>query len=155
MSDDYPSQRWLAMTFTGWAVFAVVLIGAISIALWAFGVFTADIKGRGDVQKITKSAPFRLEAYNHFYDLCAAVQSDEARLDAQFDELAAATSEDDKSRIRTNISGISSDRADAINQYNADVRKQVTFGQYRAKGLPERIDPTAYTQKGDHTSCGG
>lgn len=77
--------------------------------------------------------------------MCAAVQSDEARLAAQRVELKSATG-DDKSRVEANIAGITADRADAINQYNADAQKSYTIGQFRASGLPFTLGPTKETR---------
>lgn len=100
----------------------------------------------------THQPGYKIEAYNHFYDLCASVQTMESSLDAQYTELKTATG-DDRSRIEANIAGLQSARADAINQYNADARKSYTLGQFRDSGLPFQLTLTQYNTKEEKTTC--
>jgi len=117
-------------------------------------VATANIVGRGEAHIRIQSADFRIPAYNHFFDLCAAIQADEASLDAQSDELSALTQGTrDYNRVLTNIAGIVADRQRAIAQYNADARKDYTIGQFRDSNLPYQLDTTQH-KKGEQTSCG-
>lgn len=67
------------------------------------------------------------------------MQTDETRLAAQQTELKTAP-QDDISRIQANIAGITSDRADAINEYNADAQKDYTVGQFKSSKLPYQLD---------------
>jgi TPR repeat protein len=136
----------------GVAVLVVVTIAAIAGIAFGIRWVTAGPKGALEAREQIKSGPSRIAAYNHFFDLCASVQSDEARLDAQRDELASATG-DDVARIHANIAGLMSDRAEAINEYNADAEKGYTIGQFRASKLPFQLSTDAYTTNGDKTQC--
>jgi hypothetical protein len=123
----------------------IVFVGIIMIALWAFGVFTADIKGQGDVYKETHEAGYRMEAYNHFYDQFASIKGLEGSIDAtvkQLSQMQPGTK--DYSRIQTNLTAQQSLRHQAIQQYNADARKGYTIGQWKAADLPYQIEDSEY-----------
>lgn len=145
------TQKGVFGMITLWVLGLLALGIAISLIGWGVGWFAAPYQGKLEARKQINSGSFRIAAYNHFFDLCAAVQSDEASLDAQRVELASATG-DDRARIEANIAGLSADRADAINQYNADAAKSYTVGQFRSSGLPWQLDSTAY-HGGGHTVC--
>lgn len=139
----------------GFAVVVIALLVAVVIAVTTFAIrwVTAPAKGKLDAREQIHSGGNRIQAYDHFFNLCAAVQTDEVALDAQLDQLAGASSDDERDRIRANIAGVTADRAGAINEYNADARKDYTVGQFRASKLPYDLPTTSYT-KGDRTSCG-
>lgn len=138
------------------AAFAVVVVIAfwmvIASAVWGLSVATAGVYGRGEARKQIQSASFRITAYDHFFNLCAAVQTDEVQLDALGRELATA-GDADRGRINANISGVTAARAGSINQYNADARKDYTEGQFRDSDLPYQL-PSAAFKEGTRTSCG-
>lgn len=123
-------------------VFLVVM--AVVIVLigggWAFRYFTAPIEGRVTAQEQIQSAPMMITAYNHFYDLYAAIKSYDPMIQAQKDILAQTTSETDRSRILINIAGITAQKARSIQQYNADAQKEYTIGQFKDKSLPYRLN---------------
>lgn len=118
---------------------------------FGFGWLTAAPNGKLEARKSIQSGSSRIAAYDHFFNLCASIQTDDSRIDAQLDELAASTG-DDAARVRSNISGLTADRADAINEYNADASKDYTIGQFRSSALPYHID-TAPHRKGVTISC--
>jgi len=129
----------------GIVVFAFVIIGALMIALWGFGVLTADIKGQGDVRIETKSAPFRMEAYNYFHDKYGAILALEKQIDESIAQLAVlepGTKTYD--RVLTNVTALKSLRHQAIQEYNANARKDYTVGQFRDVNLPFQIEDTDY-----------
>lgn len=137
------------------AIFGAAVVWVmLASALWGFSVATAGIYGRGEAHKQIQSAGSRIANYNHFFNLCAAIQSDEASLDAQFTALAMAETTSDRSRIQTNIAALQANRARGINQYNVNARKDYTAGQFRDSDLPYQLPTTDYTQKGEKTSCG-
>ncbi len=142
-----------ALAVIGGVLAAAMAVVVISVGAFALDWFTTPVRGKLDARHQIYSGSSIIQAYDHFFNLCAAVQTDEARLDAQFDQLQATTDPDDKSRILTNIAGISSDRADAINTYNADAEKDYTIGQFRSAKLPFQIADNPYTKKGAHTTC--
>lgn len=133
---------------------ALLVIGLIGV--FGFGWFqrsTANYRGQTGVIERTKANPdFRIQAYEHFYDLCAAVQAVEGTLNASLTELAASTTANDQERIRTNITGLQAQRTRSLAQYNVDARKSGTQGQFRASDLPYQLPSGAFV-KGDMTSC--
>lgn len=125
----------------------VILIGAIFFGIrWA----TAPAKGKLEAREQINSGATRIAAYNHFFDVCASVQSLEASLLAQEEALAGSKGED-RERIKANIAGIKAARADAVNQYNQDARKDYTIGQFKSSKLPYQL-PTTF-ERGETTSC--
>lgn len=141
------TQKGLLANAVGWIAAILAVSALVAGAVWGWRYVTAPAAGKVSARQQINSGAYRIAAYNHFFDVCAAVQTDESRLAAQRAELVGA-SPDDASRIRANIAGISSDRADAINEYNADAAKGYTLGQFRASGLPYRLDQTK-----EHTLC--
>lgn len=133
---------------------AILGVLAFFAAIWAlaFGIgwVTADPNGKLDARKQLKSGAYRIAAYDHFFDLCQAVQTDEASLDAQMDELKTATGED-VSRINANIAALKAARLGSIFEYNADASKSYTLGQFRSSHLPYRLSTEPYT--GGKTVC--
>lgn len=131
----------------------VAAIALLAGAGWAWRYYTAPIEGRVGAQEQIQSAPHRIVAYNHFFDLCAGVRADEVSLDAQNDQLKATTDEFQRNRIQTNITGLTGHRAGLIEEYNANARKDYTEGQFRDSDLPYQLPTTAW-EKGYRTSCG-
>ncbi|KKR91799.1 MAG: hypothetical protein UU42_C0007G0016 [Candidatus Woesebacteria bacterium GW2011_GWA1_41_13b] len=141
--------------FKGWGllILLIVLAGSISIGLWAFGVGTADIFGRGEARKQIQSAEFRISAYQTFFNQCAGIQGLEKSLDASFEQLKTAETTADRARINQNIAGVQSAHGQAIAKYNGDARKDYTIGQFRDNDLPFQIPDNGYPE-GGKTSCG-
>lgn len=140
----------------GWVGMTTMAI-AVVIALGLLLRFKlAEPVGIVDAEVQIQSGASRIVNYNHFFDLCAAVQTNEAALDAQFDALDAAESASERSRIRTNISGLKAARYGNITQYNVDASKDYTIGQFRDADLPYQLPATRYDSKGENpTSCDG
>jgi hypothetical protein len=130
--------------------FALV-IAATCAAVFGIRWLTAPARGKLQAREQIQSGANRIQAYNHFFDLCASVQTAEGAIAASEDELAAATTAEDKSRINTNITAQKITRLDAVNQYNADAQKDYTTAFMLSIKLPTRLDPT-YT-KGVTTTC--
>jgi hypothetical protein len=133
------------------AVVGVVLLGFV-IWLAAFGIQwgTAPARGKLQAREQINSGDNRIQAYNHFFDLCASVQTLDQALNQSYDNLKTVTG-DDKVRIETNITAQLNSRNDAANTYNADSHKGYTVGQFKASSLPYSLPPY---QKGEVTSCG-
>ena len=131
----------------------VATIALVAGGAWAIRYFTAPIEGRVGAQERIQSAPHRIVAYNHFFDLCAGVRADEVALDAQMEQLQATTDAFQGARVRTNITGLIGHRASLIEEYNANARKDYTEGQFRDSDLPYQL-PTIAWEKGRRTSCG-
>ena len=138
-----------------------IIIGLVAVLAIAFGitwaafglrVATAGLVGRGEAHIQIQSANFRIQAYDHFHDLCAAVQRNERAIDNQEDQLAQTTSERTKDILRTSIAGTRSAREGGIAQYNEDAKKNYTIGQFRDNELPFQLDTTSY-ERGNYTIC--
>ena len=141
MSNIYGTSRkrivgetwfWVAMGFA----LILVVVFAVGITRWV----TADARGRLQAREQILSGPARIAAYNHFFDLCAQVQSDEATMRALNDELKGAPPEIRKNQIAVTLTALVAGRAEKINQYNADARKDYTIGQFRNLALPFTLD---------------
>lgn len=130
---------------TGVAVAAILAFFLLLALVWGviYGVrwVTAEPKGALEArEQIKGSGTFRIAAYNHFYNLCAAVKSDEATIEALNQELATNPSEKRVGQINASITALRSGRAEKINQYNADASKDYTIGQFRSSNLPYQLD---------------
>lgn len=130
----------------------ILLLSAIGWGIsFAWGWMTAGPSGKLQARQQILSGDNRIQAYNHFFDLCASVQTAETAIDSTNAQLALPQSADDKSRLETNLQAQIINRAEAVNQYNQDAAKSYTVGQFRSLALPYSL-PTDY-QKGAHTTC--
>lgn len=139
-----------ALASFGGIIAVILLILVIAGSVFAIRWVTAGPKGKLAAREQILSGDNRIQAYNHFFDLCAAVQTDEASLDAQY-QLLAASKGDDRERIVTNIGALLADRAGAVNQYNQDAQKSYTIGQFKSSKLPWQLSDTFH--RGRHTVC--
>lgn len=144
------------MKYVLYGLAAFVSVWLLGAAIWGIDYgwrwATAGPVGQLEAREEILSGATRITAYNHFFDLCASVQANEAALAASIDELSATTRPEDQERIRTNITGLTAQRARAIAQYNADARKSYTIGQFRSLSLPYELPPSTF-KKGELTSC--
>lgn len=132
---------------SGAALAAVAVVFLLVIGFWVFRVATADIKGEGDQKIATEgNAAYRIAAYDHFYNLCASVQSKEDQVANLLME--EPTTPDRKAQIVAAVTALRNIRASLVRQYNADARKADTQANFRASDLPFQIDPTQ-----ESTSC--
>lgn len=153
--DDYPTvaDGWRigGKTIAFGVIVLVIVLALAGMAIFGVGWFkksTADF--RGDVaahEKIHADGDYRIAAYEHFYDLCAAIQGKEATIAQLTVELDTAP-ERRTQEIRSTLSAIKASRAQQVNQYNVDARKEDTEGQFKASDLPYEIDV-----KGTETEC--
>ncbi len=153
MDDNVPVGRIILFSILG-IVAAIVLWIAIASAVWGFGVATAGIYGRGEARKEIQSAEFRIEAYQHFFNMCGSIQG----LEGQIDELTAELELfEPGSREYTHtvksLTGVKGYRHQAIARYNQDALKDYTEGQFRDKDLPYQIPDTNYPEEGGKTVC--
>lgn len=136
------------------AVFAVVIAVAIILAaVYGGGLMqrmTADFRGEtGQIEQTQADADYRISAYDQFYDKCAGIQTLESKITNLSDELEETEDEQRKSVLNTSITASKNKRAELINDYNADARKEATRGQFKASDLPYEID---INEEG--TACG-
>lgn len=146
------SGRYGMWAVIGGAVAIVVILLLTAMAVFGFGLFqrgTANFRGGTEaIEKTRGSGDFRIASYDHFFNLCAAVQSDEASMDSLNQELTTNPSDERKEQIQANLTALRSSRAEKINQYNADAHKDFTIGQFRDSNLPFTLDSST-----ENTTC--
>ena len=138
------------------AVQVTIAIVVVIIVVGLTGVFgfgwlqrsTADYRGKTEqIEQIQGNGSYRIAAYDHFFDLCASVQAQEASIDNVQAELATNPDRQRTAVLEASLTALKNNRATLITQYNADARKEDTAGAFRASDLPYQID-----MKGD-TTC--
>lgn len=127
--------RSVAWRVALWTVAVILFVGLISIALWAFGVFSSDLKGQGDAIKKKNSATNRIAASERFEDRYQEILQADRRIDV----LADAAERDPSTVNQTNLTGQINYCLDVVGEYNADARKY-TAEEFRAEDLPAQID---------------
>ena len=132
------------------AIVVALVVGAM--ALFGFGFFqrtTANFRGENSqIEKTKANGDYRIAAYDHFFNLCASVQSKEATINALEKELQRKPSEARVEQIYAAITANEAVRAESINQYNVDAEKAGTIGQFRASNLPSELNVNS-----EETSC--
>lgn len=136
------------------AVSVVVLFVIMTAASLAFRWEIAPWIGAVEQREIVEgSGEFRINSYNHFYDLCATIQQTEARHDTQFDELEAMNSgTDNYDRQRRTVSVLEQRIEVLKRKYNADASKEATLAAFKSNDLPNRIEPLDH-EHGRRTEC--
>lgn len=124
---------WRAMV---WITALVLFFTALGALLWAFGVFTAPIKGQGDAFKTKESGANRIAAQERFEDLHQDILATDRKLDAAQAKVRA----NPKSTVaQTELTGLTNYCLDVVADYNAEARKY-TAADFRAVDLPAQID---------------
>ncbi|MFI0356974.1 hypothetical protein [Actinomadura sp. 9N407] len=149
MSDDidYTTRDMLRHGGVAFKIGVVALVVGIALGfmyVFGWGFFartTAPWRGATEMREQVESGSHRRAAYDHFYDLCAQVQSDEASVRNLRRELASKPKPDDARALQINasITALENNRAENINQYNADAAKKKTEGKFRSSGLPYQL----------------
>lgn len=136
--------RFSGRTFVA-AVIALVLVLVLA-SMWIFGWgfvqrSTADYRGGTDAtNKVHADGDYRISAYEHFYNICGAVQTKEDEIANAKDELGTDPGEDRAGQIQSNITALRNKRAELINEYNTDAAKTDTKANFKASDLPYRLD---------------
>lgn len=119
----------IAAFFSVIAVVLIILFTTGTLQKW-----TANWRGDVSATEQTQAdGQYRIANYNHFFDLCASIQTDEARIQ-NLEETAT-----DSVKDQTTLTAVKNSRAEKINQYNADAAKEATAGQFRDSGLPYEL----------------
>lgn len=112
-------------------VFVIVL--GVMFATGSLQKLTADWRGDVQATEMTQAdGSYRIANYDHFFDLCAAIQADEDRI--------KNVEEGDAAQKETTLTAMKNSRASKVREYNADAAKEATAGQFRDSGLPYEID---------------
>lgn len=137
------------------ATAALVIATVLAVALmWVFGVgffskTTAETRGQTEARERTVAdGAYRIAAYEQFFDLCTAVQNQEATIAALDLELATSPSASRVEQINATLTALRANRGALINEYNADARKEATVAQFHASNLPAELNTST-----KETSC--
>jgi hypothetical protein len=136
-----------------YALLIVVALWGVFALTFGIRVATAGLIGRGNAEIQIESAPYRISAYDHFFNQCASIQG----LEGQIDELTAQLDLTEPNTRAYNLTmssltGVKAMRHSAIAQYNADASKDYTVGQFRDSNLPYRLMDSNYPN-GSKTVC--
>lgn len=134
----------------------VLIVTILVASMWIFGWgffqrSTANFRGETEqIEKTRANGDYRIAAYDHFFNLCASVQSKETTIKALEKELhrKPGPSEARTEQIYGAITANEAIRAETINQYNVDAEKAATIGQFKASNLPYELNVNA-----KETSC--
>jgi hypothetical protein len=131
------------------------LLGLVVLVVGGYAIqyYTADTRGKIAENEAVHADPnYRIAQYNHFYDLCASVQSFELQMDAN--DARAVDDSFPQSQKDAVQAALQNTRSTNITQYNADARKADTAANFKASDLPWQLDSALYDPKvGNKTSC--
>jgi hypothetical protein len=146
MSYNYnePSDAKLFGIGAAWVVATLLLVGAIGVAVWYFGVATSGVHGKGEVIKRNNSADNRVFQQEHFQTVFGDVKADKLKIKFARESLASDTKGTDTyDRDKINLEGLQQLCVTAVEDYNADANK-VTARDWRDPSLPKTLDATNY-----------
>jgi hypothetical protein len=135
-SEERKEVRGAAYYALRWFFAIFILSSLLGVAMWAFGVFTSDINGRGNAIKVKNSATNRIAAQERFEEMYQDGQAANQRIGAMRAALAATPND---TIARTNLNGAVNYCIEVRAKYNAEARKY-TAAQFRASDLPENLN---------------
>lgn len=118
------------------SLFAMILIGVLAIVLWSFGVFTSDVKGQGDAQKIKNAGPNRVMAQELFETRYQDIRASDQTIVITSQALLASPND---TQLKTQLLGQKQYCVGIVAKYNADARK-FSKEDFRSADLPAQID---------------
>lgn len=139
MSSDSSNTNSGILTLIGGILAFALGMAILAGGVYAWKYFMAAPAGKANAEWQIESAPSRIQNYNHFFNLCSAIQGYEAAIAAQrsvIDQVQGKEAE----RTRANINGLVAQRARAIAQYNADVHKEYTMARFLDPRLPINLN---------------
>lgn len=137
-SDDPRRVNWGWFAHgVGLLVSAIIVIVAITVGLWAFGLATSGAKGAGDVVRKNNDANNRINSQAYFENLWGDIQGYTAKLPVA----AQAMTDGSDPNAAINYRGLYNTCVDAVNQYNA-ASQQTLFKDWKTADLPQRVDVT-------------
>lgn len=125
----------------GASVIALLLILALIYGGGMVQRLTADFRGETkQIEQTKASGDYRIAAYDQFYDKCAGVRTLESKIVNMERELEGTEEVQRKTTLNTSITASANKRAELIESYNADARKEASRGQFKASDLPFELD---------------
>ena len=147
---------WFGLSRGMALVVILVILGAIgTVGGLVWNYLLAGPQGAVAARQIIQAdGNYRIQAYQHFFDLCQSVQTNDDQIASQYAVLNQYPKNDhsDRNRVLTNIAGLEAFRASNIREYNADATQSYTVGQFRSSALPYQL-PTHPYRKGESISC--
>jgi hypothetical protein len=137
-----------AKAVLGIIAFFIVLV-LIGVGLHLTGVYvfggvqrsTADYRGETDqIEKTRADGSYRIQAYETFFDQCNAIAAKQQTVKQMEAELETTDDAQRKAWLQNTLTGIKSSLNTDISRYNADAAKEDTVGNFRASGLPYKIE---------------
>lgn len=117
----------------------VVLFILLVIGVWAYRYYTADTRGAITAHETTTAGQYRINSYEHFYDMCASIQGYEGSIFIQEELIKDSDNKEITDRAQLILSSIKAQRIRTISQYNMDAAKERTMAKYMDQGLPKEI----------------
>lgn len=137
--------RFSVWTMILGALLLVVVVLTSAMWIFGFGFFqreTADFRGEtAERERVLADPDYRIANYEHFFDLCVAVQNKEAMIRSQEEELNTNPPATRVAQINANLGALRASRESLINRYNADAMKHDTRGRFQASNLPFQLNP--------------
>jgi len=141
MSNTYGvSRKRLIGEWWFWIATILFSVSVIGIGMWAFGVFTSDIKGAGGAIKQRNATVNRVQKQEMFEQLAADYDGYIVKIEAQKKAVATTVDPTDKSLRQTELVGMTQVCIDAAQQFNAESQKY-TSRVWKSAGLPASLDP--------------
>jgi hypothetical protein len=147
LDEDVGRGTWYGTKWVLRVLVGIVVLSVAMLVMWTFGWgffqrSTADFRGGTEArERIVADGDYRIQVYNEFFDRCSSIQAAEDRIKALQAELATNPPPNRVTIINASLAGVRAQRASSIRQYNADVEKDFTAGQFRDLDLPAEIDP--------------
>jgi hypothetical protein len=144
---------------TIWTILIVLVIGGLSIGIWAFRVATAPVVGKGNQYIHTHSEEWMTQTYEKFYRLDADIRTqveNAAVAKKTLDKFEATHSPADDANItigqthanlQTAYDGNVQICNDNVNKYNADAANALR-DQYLDSRLPQHFNAAVCTGDG-------
>lgn len=134
-----------------WFFGAVAVVLVIAVVAWGIGWLTQPLRTSAGIRERVGNPDNVLYQYEHFHDLCAGVSATDKKIalkDAEIKAYDKRHPDGDKSdayqaapkrdRLDTELTGLTQNRADLVEQYNADSAK-ANRSMFKDRSLPERL----------------
>jgi len=135
------TQKALYGNIVVWVFATLALIAVIAILLWAFGVFTAPLRGQAGAFKQKESAINRVQQQAKFEQIAADYDGYLVQIQNAQVALKSASAET-RAQRETELIGLRQICVTAAQDFNAESRKYLAR-DWKSAGLPERLDPIA------------
>ena len=122
----------------GWVLLIILVVVAVSAAIWGITVAVSGVKGQGDAVIEKNSADNWIAAQAEFERGYQDILSTDQKIMLAYNNLQTAP---DDNTLRTNYTGLQSYCLSAVAEYNANARSYLSE-DFRAADLPDIISTT-------------